>query len=137
MYQNRVHLIGYLGKNPEHKSVKTADHKYAVLSLATQRSWKGADEEWHSKTEWHRVVAWNGLGEYAASKLRKGDHIYVEGTLVSSTYNQGFGKGKSTVTVSLRSWQVKADSIRKLNRARKDQVTDAVPADAHPEEVPF
>jgi hypothetical protein len=21
MYQNRVHLIGYLGKNPEHKSV--------------------------------------------------------------------------------------------------------------------
>ena len=69
------------------------------------------------KTEWHRVVAWNGLGEYAASKLRKGDHIYVEGTLVSSTYNKDFGKGKNTVTVSLRSWQVKADSIRKLNRA--------------------
>ena len=137
MYQNRVHFIGYLGKNPEHKSVKAIDRKYAVLSLATQRSWKGADEEWHSKTEWHRVVAWNGLGEYAASKLRKGDHIYVEGTLVSSTYDKDFGKGKSTVTVSLRSWQVKADSIRKLNRARKDQVTDSVPANAQPEEVPF
>ncbi len=88
MYQNRVHLIGYLGKNPEHKSVKGSDRKYAVLSLATQRSWNGADEEWHSKTEWHRVVAWNGLGEYAATKLRKGDHIYVEGTLVSSTYRR-------------------------------------------------
>jgi len=50
-----VHLIGYLGKNPEHKSVKASDNKYAVLSLATQRSWKGADEEWHSKTEWHRL----------------------------------------------------------------------------------
>ncbi len=60
MYQNRVHLIGYLGKNPEHKSVRASDRKYAVLSLATQRSWKGADEEWHSKTEWHRVVViWN------------------------------------------------------------------------------
>ena len=35
MYQNRVHLSGYLGKNPEHKSVKTTDRKYAVLSLAT------------------------------------------------------------------------------------------------------
>ena len=77
MYQNRVHLIGYLGKNPEQKSVKTTERKYAVLSLATQRSWKGADEEWHSKTEWHRIVSWNGLGEYAAAKLRKGDHIYV------------------------------------------------------------
>jgi single-strand DNA-binding protein len=83
--QNKVHLIGYLGKNPEYKSVKTTDRKYAVLSLATQRSWKGADEEWHSKTEWHRVIAWNGLSEYAAAKLPKGDHIYVEGTLVSST----------------------------------------------------
>ena len=137
MYQNRVHLIGYLGKNPEHKSVKTTDRKYAVLSLATQRSWKGADEEWHSKTEWHRVVAWNGLGEYAASKLRKGDHIYVEGTLVSSTCDKAFGKRKSTVTVSLRSWQVKADSIRKLNRAPKDQATKSVAPDAQPEEVPF
>ena len=60
MHINVVHLIGYLGKNPEHKSVKASDRKYAVLSLATQRSWKGADEEWHSKTEWHRVVViWN------------------------------------------------------------------------------
>jgi hypothetical protein len=57
---NVVHLIGYLGKNPEHKSVKASDRKYAVLSMATQRSWKGANEEWHSKTEWHRVVViWN------------------------------------------------------------------------------
>ena len=116
MYQNRVHLIGYLGKNPEHKSVRASDRKYAVLSLATQRSWKGADEEWHSKTEWHRVVAWNGLGEYAATKLRKGDHIYVEGTLVSSTFEKEFGKGKSKIAVPFKAWQVKADSIRKLNR---------------------
>ena len=137
MYQNRVHLIGYLGKNPEHKSVRASERKYAVLSLATQRSWKGADEEWHSKTEWHRVVAWNGLGEYAAAKLRKGDHIYVEGTLVSSAYDKDFGKGKSKITVPLKAWQVKADSIRKLNRLRKDQTSDAAIADPQPEEVPF
>ena len=137
MYQNRVHLIGYLGKSPEHKSVRASDRKYAVLSLATQRSWKGADEEWHSKTEWHRVVAWNGLGEYAAAKLRKGDHIYVEGTLVSSAYAKEFGKGKSKITVPFKAWQVKADSIRKLNRVGKDHVPDAVPLPAQPEEAPF
>jgi hypothetical protein len=75
MYVNVVHLIGYLGRNPEHKSVRATDRKYAVISLATQRSWKGADEQWHSKVEWHRVVAWNGLGEYVATKLRKGDYM--------------------------------------------------------------
>ena len=137
MYQNRVHLIGYLGKNPEHKSVKATDRKFAVLSLATQRSWKGADEQWHSKTEWHRVVAWNGLGEYAATKLRKGDHIYVEGTLVSGTYEKEYGKGKSKITVPVKTWQVKADSIRKLNRVRKEQKPDTAPIDAGAEDIPF
>jgi single-strand DNA-binding protein len=137
MYQNRVHLIGYLGKNPDQKSVRASDRKYAVLSLATQQSWKGADEEWHSKTEWHRVVAWNGLGEYAAAKLRKGDHVYVEGTLVSSIYDKDLGKGKSKITMPLNLWQVKADSIRKLNRTKREQVPEKALLDAQPEEVPF
>ena len=39
MYVNVVHLIGYLGRNPEHKSVRATDRKYADISLATQRSW--------------------------------------------------------------------------------------------------
>jgi single-stranded DNA-binding protein len=55
--------MGYLGKNPEHKSVKASDRKYSVLSLATQRSWKNTDDEWASKTEWHGVcVIWNCAG---------------------------------------------------------------------------
>lgn len=31
---------------------------------------------------------------------------------------------------------MKADSVRKLNRTKKDQVTDTAPLDARPEEVP-
>jgi len=51
MHINAVPLIGYLGKNPERKSVKATDRKYAVLSLATRRSRKSAEEEWHSKAD--------------------------------------------------------------------------------------
>jgi hypothetical protein len=32
---------------------------------------------------------------------------------------------------------VNADSIRKLNRSKKEQVPDKAPVDAQPEEVPF
>jgi len=32
---------------------------------------------------------------------------------------------------------VKADSIRKLNRKKQEQVTEKAPLDAQPEEVPF
>jgi len=30
--------------------------KFTVLSVATQRSWRNADDEWTSKTEWHQIV---------------------------------------------------------------------------------
>jgi hypothetical protein len=65
------------------------------------------------------------------------DHIYVEGTLVSSTYEKEFSKGKSKITVNLKAWKARADSIRKLNRTKKEQVPEKVPLDAQPKEVPF
>lgn len=92
---------------------------------------------WPCPIRFHVTYTWNGLGEYAAAKLRKGDHIYVEGTLVSNTCEKEFGKGKSKTIVPLKVWQVKADSIRKLNRVRKDQAASNVPPDAQPDEVPF
>jgi hypothetical protein len=67
----------------------------------------------------------------------EGDHIYVEGSLASSTFEREFGKGKSKITVPFKVWQVKADSIRKLNRVGKDHVSDTVPVPAQPEEAPF
>jgi len=137
MYQNRVHLIGYLGKNPEAKTTKQSQRKYTVFSLATKRAWKGADEEWHSKTEWHRIIAWNGLGEYAAAKVRKGDHIYIEGTLVSSIYEKKTSKGKNATSVQITFWQVKAQSIRKLDRIKSIPGAENLPPDAEPGDVPF
>jgi Single-strand binding protein family len=61
IYQNRVHLIGYVGKNPEAKTAKQSQRKYTVFSLATKRAWKGADEQWHSKTEFWRIVSDGGV----------------------------------------------------------------------------
>jgi single-strand DNA-binding protein len=136
MFENRVHLIGYLGKSPEHKSTKTG-RKFAVLSLATQSAWKDANEEWQRKVEWHRLIAWNGLGEYAANKLKKGDHLYVEGTLVSSTYEKEVGKGKSKTTVKITNWQIKAESIRKLNRAKGSAPAPSTSVEPAPSDIPF
>ena len=131
MYQNRVHLIGYLGNNPEHKAAKQTGRKYTVFSLATKRAWKSADEEWHSKTEWHRVIAWNGVGEYAAAKLRKGDHVYIGGTLVSSSYEREIGKGKKAATLKLTSWSIRANVVRKLNRTENQSEAASAASSVH------
>jgi single-strand DNA-binding protein len=116
MFENRVELMGFLGKSPESKSTKKTGRTLAILSLATKTWWTDANEQRQEKTEWHRVVVWNGLAQYAAEKLKKGDHLYVAGTLVSNVYEKEVGKGKTKIKVPVTAWQIKAFSIRKLDR---------------------
>jgi hypothetical protein len=62
----KVQLIGYLGKNPEHKTTKKTGRTFAILSLATLSAWKDANEEWQRKVEWHRlIVIWNQVATQA------------------------------------------------------------------------
>jgi single-stranded DNA-binding protein len=64
-YLNSVTLAGFVGADPEQRQAKSNGSKFTVLPLATQRSWRNADDEWSSKVEWHRVVLiWNlNLGQ--------------------------------------------------------------------------
>ena len=59
-----------------------------MLSVATQQSWKDSNDEWQSKTEWHRVVAFSRLGKSFADALHKGDHVLIDRQLVSSKYDR-------------------------------------------------
>ena len=59
-YLNSITLVGFVGSDPEQRQAKGNGSKFTVLSVVTQRSWKNADDEWSSKTEWHRIVLiWN------------------------------------------------------------------------------
>src|SRR3984957_139475 len=94
-YLNSVTIVGFVGADPEQRQVRNNGSKFTVLSVATQRSWKNAEDEWVSKTEWHRVCVFRPrLAEHVAASIKKGAHILVEGSLVSSTYEQPNGKGK-------------------------------------------
>ena len=78
---------------------------------------------------------WNGLAEYAADKLTKGDHLYVVGTLVSNVYEKEVGKGKTKVKAQITSWQIKAFSIRKLDR-KESEPTPLSTAETQQENAP-
>ena len=121
MYQNKVTLIGFLGSNPE---VRTANNSsFATLSLATKSSYKKGDK-YISHTEWHRCVVFGKLSEFAGT-LKKGAHIQVEGELRSREYDSKKTDSKQRI------WEVRVDSILKLDRAEK-----AAPEDQEHEEVP-
>ena len=121
MYLNHVQLIGFLGKDPEMKQIRGNGANFIVLSVATQQSWKDSKDEWQSKTEWHRVVAFNRLAESLAESLHKGDHVLVDGLLVSSKYERENGKPKKAKDAQFDVfWSVRAKSVRRLSRAEAD-----------------
>src|SRR5260370_41076310 len=95
-YLNSVTIIGFLGADPEQRQARSNNgSKFTVLSVATQRSWKNTDEEWASKTEWHRVCVFRPrLAEYVATAINKGSHTLVDGSLVSTTYALDGGEKK-------------------------------------------
>ena len=126
VYENRVELKGFLGKDPESKTTKESGRKLVILSLATKTSWTDANEQRHEKTEWHRVVSWTDPA--IAESLKKGDNVHVVGTLVSNVYEKEVGKGKTKTKAQITSWQIKAFSIRKLDR--KDTAPAAPSAEA-------
>ena len=125
MYQNKVTLIGFLGSDAE---VRSNDNRsFTTLSLATKSSYK-KDSKYISHTEWHRCVVFGKLSEFAGT-LKKGTHIQVEGELRSREYDSKKSDSKQRI------WEIKVDSILKLDRAEKSAPEDGEPDDASSEEV--
>ncbi len=130
MYQNRISLIGFTGKDAETRTTKNQT-TYAVLSLATKSSYKDKKSgEYVSHTEWHRIVVWGKLGEFAGT-LKKGTHLLVEGELRSREYAD-----KKNKDVQRRVWEVRADSILKLDRAEQAPPEDQLDAGPAEDEEP-
>lgn len=81
MSVNKTTLVGFLGGDPEIRYMPDGT-PVATLSLATTDFWKDKKtNEKKEKTEWHRVVFFNGLAEVAGEYLKKGGQIYIEGKL--------------------------------------------------------
>jgi single stranded DNA-binding protein len=130
--------VGFVGAGPEQRQAKGNGLKFTVFSLATQRSWKNVDDEWSSKTEWHRVVVFRPLlAERVVATIKKGAHVLVEGSLVSSTYEQPNGKGKKSKTMKITSWSIRADVVRKLDRNEQELQTPPREPRAESDEAPF
>ncbi|HKQ88631.1 MAG TPA: single-stranded DNA-binding protein, partial [Candidatus Acidoferrales bacterium] len=134
MWENRTELIGFLGSNPESEPTKSG-HKLATFSLATKTLWTDENEQRHEKTEWHRIIVFrDALADFVTENLKKGDHVYVIETLVSNTYEREVGKGKTKNKVQILAWQIKAYTIRKLDRKQPEE--EVSPTETQSEQAP-
>src|ERR1041385_2713606 len=102
---NRVQLIGNLGADPEVRSIANGN-RVANFSLATSRQWTGTSGDKQEKTEWHRVVLWNNKGsklaDIAERYCKKGDKVFVEGSIEYRTWQDKEGQTRYTTEIIAR-----------------------------------
>ncbi len=102
---NKVTLIGNLGADPEVRSTSNGS-RVATLSVATSRQWKNQSGEKQEKTEWHRVILWNNKGsalaDLAEKYCKKGDKIYVEGSIEYRSWQDREGQTRYTTEITAR-----------------------------------
>jgi single-strand DNA-binding protein len=115
MYLNRIALIGFIGSDAEQRAAQATN--IAIISLATKTSWKNDAGSWESRTEGHQCVAFGNLVDFAGT-LSKRAHVAVEGELGSHEHQRELAVGTQR-TMTQRVWEVRVDSVLKLDRAAK------------------
>ena len=111
---NRVFLIGHLGGDPEARYTKTG-RPVASFSVATNESWKQPGGQRAEHTEWHSLVAWDKLAEFAQQYLYKGQLVSVEGRIHTRQWETKEGKSGKTAEIICSNivpleWKKTADS---------------------------
>jgi single-strand DNA-binding protein len=84
---NKVMLLGNLGADPELK-VTAGGQSVLKLRLATTETYLDRNNTRQERTEWHSVTLWGKRGEALAKFLAKGERIFVEGSLRTSSYEK-------------------------------------------------
>lgn len=103
---NKVILVGNLGADPETRYTSSGS-AVTNIRLATSESWKDRQTgEQNERTEWHRVVMFNRLGEIAAEYLRKGSQVYIEGQIRTRKWQGQDGQDRWTTEIVANEMQM-------------------------------
>ena len=100
---NKAILVGHVGNDPVARQFPSGS-SYCNFSLATNIRWTNKNTgEPENQTTWHRVVVYQTrLVEIATQYVKRGDLIYVEGTIEKKEYTDNNGIVQKTTDIALR-----------------------------------
>ncbi|MEA3446201.1 MAG: single-stranded DNA-binding protein [Bacteroidota bacterium] len=115
---NKVMLIGNVGRDPEVRYFDSGVAK-AKFSLATTEVYKNKEGQRVDQTEWHNITLWRKLAEIVEKYVKKGDKLYIEGKIRTSSYEDKDGNKKFFT-------EIVADNMQMLGSKKTD---DSAPAE--------
>ena len=96
---NKVILVGNVGGDPETRYMPNGN-AVTNITLATSESWKDKQPgQQPERTEGHRVVFFGKLAEIAGQHVKKGQQLYVEGSLRTRKWQAQDGQDRYTTEV--------------------------------------
>ncbi len=95
---NRVTLLGNVTQDPEVHNAKTGT---AVTTIGFATNWRTKDAKGNfiSEPEYHRLVSFGALAEFAGKTVKKGTPLYIEGHIHTSHYKTKDGKDSARTEV--------------------------------------
>jgi single-strand DNA-binding protein len=96
---NKVFLVGNLAADPDVKATPKGTY-VANMRLATN-SYTGKDDDGNAKeqTEFHNLVAFGKLAEFAGQYLHKGRLLYADGRVQTNSWQDTAGQKHSRTEV--------------------------------------
>ena len=123
---NKVILIGNVGADPE---VRYLDRGVAIATFNLATTERGYVMQNGTQvpdvTEWHSVVLWRNLAEWAQQNLRKSMKIYVEGKLKTRSWEKD-GQIRRKTEVIAENVQIlyRPEQYRNMNRQADAELED-------------
>jgi single-strand DNA-binding protein len=111
---NSVIIAGNLTKDPVFRQT-TNGTPVVNFSIASNRKYRDANNQWQEEVCYVGIVAWNKLAESCTNRLKKGNAVLVDGELQSHVFKNEDGHTRNVV-------EIKARRIQFLNK--KGTVTD-------------
>lgn len=121
---NKVILIGNVGNDPE---VRYLDRGVCIATFNLATTERGYTMQNGTQvpdvTEWHSVVLWRSLAEWAEQYVRKSMKIYVEGKLKTRTWEKDGQVRRKT--------EVIAENIQILYKPEQYRRQDIISTEEH------
>jgi len=97
---NKVILVGNLTRDPEVRQTPNGQY-VTTFGIATNREWVTRDNQRHTSSEYHEIVAWSHLAEICGKYLKKSKLVYIEGYLKTRSWDtpEGLKKFKTEIVI--------------------------------------
>jgi single-strand DNA-binding protein len=115
---NMVILKGNLARDPELRAVGSGERQTSVVNftIATSREFTKADGEKDKITSFIQCEAWDSGAETIADTFKKGDLVFVEGSLRNDSWEKD-GVKHSTL-------KVRVNNFAKITKTSRKKATE-------------